>query len=166
MGKIIYTKQLPAKITTHPTYLSILLPFYLLVMLSMYKVQKCHTYFFGLLPFPPSKIFLLLKFIYIILDITLQFKTTFAAHRNISIKLRLWEKPPTISRIPFQTNVVTGQWAFGARIQVTEIWKFVWSVSFLCRTLNNLNWAYVLMIMKPWSFQHLLDHTGSSKRSV
>lgn len=165
MGKIIYTKQLPAKITTHPTYLSFLLPFYLLVMLSMYKVQKCHTFFFGLVPFPPSRISLFFKFIYIILDITLQFETIFAA-QNASMEQSFYEKTLTISRIPFQTNVVTGQWVFGARIQVTEIWKLVWSVSFLSRTLNNLNRTYVLMIMKPWSFQHLLDHTGSSKRSV
>lgn len=85
MGKIIYTKQLPAKITTHPTYLSFLLPFYLLVMLSMYKVQKCYTFFFGLVPFPPSRISLFLKFIYIILDITLQFETIFAA-QNASME--------------------------------------------------------------------------------
>lgn len=85
MGKIIYTKQLPAKITTHPTYLSFLLPFYLLVMLSMYKVQKCHTFFFGLVPFSPSRISLFFKFIYIILDITLQFETIFAA-QNASME--------------------------------------------------------------------------------
>lgn len=85
MGKIIYTKQLPAKITTHPTYLSFLLPFYLLVMLSMYKVQKCHTFFFGLVPFPPSRISLFFKFIYIIFDITLQFETIFAA-QNASME--------------------------------------------------------------------------------
>lgn len=71
--------------TTHPTYLSFLLPFYLLVMLSMYKVQKCHTFFFGLVPFPPSRISLFFKFIYIILDITLQFETIFAA-QNVSME--------------------------------------------------------------------------------
>lgn len=84
MGKIIYTKQLPAKITTHPTYLSFLLPFYLLVMLSMYKVQKCHTFFWSC-TLSPSRIYLFLKFIYIILDITLQFETIFAA-QNVSME--------------------------------------------------------------------------------
>lgn len=58
MGKIIYTKQLPAKITTHPTYLSFLLPFYLLVMLSMYKVQKCHTIFWSCTLSPFKNIFI------------------------------------------------------------------------------------------------------------
>lgn len=58
MGEIIYTKQLPAKITTHPTYLSFLLPFYLLVMLSMYKVQKCHTFFWSCTLSPFKNIFI------------------------------------------------------------------------------------------------------------
>lgn len=64
--------------------------------------------FFGLVPFPPSRISLFFKFIYIILDITLQFETIFAA-QNVSIEQSIQEKTLTISRIPFQTNVVAGQ---------------------------------------------------------
>lgn len=84
MGKIIYTKQLPAKIITHPTYLSFYCLFIYLSCSPCIKFKSVIP-FFGLVPFPPSRISLFFKFIYIILDITLQFETIFAA-QNASME--------------------------------------------------------------------------------
>lgn len=164
MGKIIYTKQLPAKITTHPTYLSFLLPFYLLVMLSMYKVQKCHTFFWSCTLSPFKNIFIFKVYLHHI-RYNIAVRNHLCCIECINGAEHLGENTNNFKN-SFSNKCCHRSVSIWSKNSGDRDWKLVWSVSFLSRTLNNLNRTYVLMIMKPWSFQHLLDHTGSSKRSV